>query len=661
MSTRTALIVDDHETNLYMLQSVLAGSGYEVATARDGRAALDRALASTPDIIISDILMPVMDGFTLCRLCHEDPRLKSVPFVFYTATYTDARDEELGLAAGADLFLVKPLEPDVFLERIKELLDRCGRGELGRQPAAPVDEVTYLKEYNEALIRKLEDKVAAVEEANRALAVKEFAIESATSAIMLTDLAGRVTYANQRAAALVGLPRAALPGATLQDLVGSSSRFEEAREAVESRGEWSGELTAADAAGQPHALRAEIHSVRDAEGRVRCRMAAFDDVTEQKRMVEEVQRSQRLASLSLFAAGIAHDFNNLLTAVFGNIDLARCALAAGHPAREHLDSARVAFERARDLTRRLLAFAKGTPPARRALDPVLLVRECCALALVGSSVRCEVTAAPDLWPVLGDANQLSQVFTNILVNARQAMPGGGIVRLGLVNFEWAAGAGTAEPSRHVRVTITDEGPGIPADVLPHIFDPLFTTKADGTGLGLATCYSILQAHGGWIEASSSPNGGAVFRILLPAAAGAADKAVAGEESAGVGRPAVSARVLVMDDEASLRELAARMLRQGGYQVTTAAHGQQVLELCASAERAGTPFDVAILDVTVPGAMGGRETLRCLRQHHPGVTTILSSGYSQETWTSADCHPAAVLPKPYQMHELLACVRAVASR
>ena len=650
---RKALVVDDHEENVYLLSAVLSANGYQVRTAGDGAEALALASADTPDLIVSDILMPVMDGFSFCRACRADEQLRSVPFVFYTATYTDPADEQLALDAGADLFLVKPLEPELFLERIGEVVHRWQTGGLRHRPAAAVDDVSYLKEYNAALVRKLEDKVADLEDANRALAIKEFAIESSPSGLLMADPEGRVTYANRAAADLLGRTAASLTGCTLEEVFPGTS-WGEAVLHIASSGRWSGELATEAGGADLRTFDVSVHSVSGGDGQLLCRMVALQDVTERRRMAEEVQRSQRVASLSLFAAGVAHDFNNLLTGVFGNIELAVHELPEDHPARTHLADAGAAFSRARDLTRRLLAFAKSSPPSRRPLAVVDLLRECCTLALAGSSVKFELRTSPCSRTVRGDANQLSRVFTNILVNARQAMNGSGRVVIDVAPKDVAAEDGP--PICYLCITVTDEGPGLSAEAMRHLFDPLFTTKPDGSGLGLATCYAIVEAHGGWLEADTAPERGASFRVFLPA-----ECATDAVEEPAVARPDVvplpRVRVIVMDDEPLVRNLAARMLTVAGCEVTTAADGAEVLTACEQAARDGRPFHAAVLDVTVPGAMGGLETLDRLQVEYSALPVILSSGYGHAAAVSGT-PPAAVLPKPYQMHELLACVRAV---
>ncbi len=324
----------------------------------------------------------------------------------------------------------------------------------------------------------------SLREVNRTLLIKEFAIESATSGMALADLDGRITYVNSALAAMFGgSPLACLgspidevwPGAAIGATLGAS-------------GGWRGEVTVPAPSGPARTLEGVANTVCGPAGEPLCRILSFQDVTDRKRMLAEVERSQRLSALSLFAGGVAHDFNNLLAGLFGNVELARAALPDGSPAAAHLDTASIAFERARDLTRRLLTFAIGRPPSRRHVAVSEFLDECCALSLSGSNTSWLIEAAEGgaLRDVLGDANQLSQVFTNVLVNARQAMPDGGRVVISVRNRDVAHGA---EPGlvggRYVEIAITDDGPGIPPDVLPRIFEPFYTTKPDGSGLGLA--------------------------------------------------------------------------------------------------------------------------------------------------------------------------------
>lgn len=512
----------------------------------------------------------------------------------------------------------------------------------------------------EALARQRTE--ADLGQANRALTIKEATIESATSAVALVDLDGRVTYANAAFAAMFGRAREALVGLTFDDLVGSQTAADIARGLTEG-GNWRGEATPKTDPEAKRELAGVADTVRDAAGEVLCRSLAFQDVTARKRMMAEVERGQRLAVLSLFAGGVAHDFNNLLAGLFGNVELARATLPAGSPAAAHLETAASAFERARDLTRRLLTFAIGSPPQRQPLPMRAFLNECCSLSLSGASCTWSVDtpAGDDTWQVFGDPNQLSQVFTNILVNARQAMTEGGHITVTARNRHVGPGDSDGTPvGRYVEVEVADEGPGIPADVLAHVFEPFFTTKPTGSGLGLAMAYSITQAHGGHISVTSRLGAGAAICLLLPAAV----EPLPARPEPGADAPAedtTHGRILFMDDERIVRDMAQRMLARGGYDVATARDGQDAIDQCLAAEAAGSPFDAVILDVTIQGGMGGREALRVLRQALPDLAIVLSSGYGEIGAGPADCRPTAVLPKPYQMHELLACARAVVSR
>jgi len=371
----------------------------------------------------------------------------------------------------------------------------------------------------------------------------------------------------------------------------------------------------------------------------------------------ELQRSSRLESLGVLAGGIAHDFNNLLTVIMGNITLARIDGGESSEGEHWLRDAEQGVVRARDLTLQLLTFAKGGDPVRKTAEMSELVREAAEFALHGAKVRCEYDFEKSLWPVEVDKGQIGRVVHNIIINAIQSMPEGGSIRIGLCNATVAAEAlGDLPAGRYLKLSIADTGAGIPPEHLSKIFDPYFTTKQQGTGLGLATVYSIVRKHLGRVEVQSRVGEGTVFSIWLPAA----------EKKAEVRPPSTSpipqggGRVLVMDDEEAIRRTCIALLRYMKLEVTAVPDGQAALREYAAARDAGRPYSLVILDLTVPGGMGGRAAMEQLRQMDPSVRAIVSSGYSSDPVVSQyrAYGFAAVVPKPYTLPELEKVVRAV---
>lgn len=386
--------------------------------------------------------------------------------------------------------------------------------------------------------------------------------------------------------------------------------------------------------------------IREASGRTAGVVLVFRDVTERQKLLENMQRTDKLDSLGVLAGGIAHDFNNMLASLFGYIELAR-QRTADPGARNSLDRALTAFHRAKDLTQQLLTFSRGGAPAVQPGRLDSLILETAAFILSGSNVLCRCDLPHDLWPCDFDAGQMTQVVSNLIINAQQAMPQGGTITITAAN-RLVDSEGVVPAGKYVEVLFTDKGPGIPADHIARIFDPFFSTRAGGSGLGLATCYSIIKKHHGLIDVKSTPEG-STFRILLPASRSEPRPAARDSVSA----PRGSGRVLVMDDEALLREASSALLSGMGYTVTTAASGEDALKLSEAADLRGEPFAAAILDLTVPGAMGGKEAAEILRQKSPAMLLFATSGYSEDP-VMAEPHAfgfAGSLQKPYRASEL----------
>jgi signal transduction histidine kinase/ActR/RegA family two-component response regulator len=392
---------------------------------------------------------------------------------------------------------------------------------------------------------------------------------------------------------------------------------------------------------------------QDLERRVQERTAELEEsaqrlraeIAHREKTEGELIKARKLESLGVLAGGIAHDFNNFLTVVQGNIEVAKAKLSAGQPSEAFLDQALLACQRAASLSSQLLTFAKGGSPVRRVASVARIVTDAVQLAGTGSPVSIRVSIAEDLWCAEVDPGQIGQVLHNILLNARQAMPSGGTIE---VRAENKAGSPTGEAPK-VRIQIRDHGRGIDPEVQSRIFDPYFTTKPGGSGLGLATAYAIVAKHGGQVSVESEVGKGTVFTIDLPASMESMDSETVAKASVHAG----NGRLLVMDDDDTLLVLFRAVLTQLGYQVETARDGAEAIAIYQAGKLEGPGFDAVLLDLTVTGGIGGLEAAAHLRQFDPGAKLIVSSGYSDAPVMSNFRHYGfnAVIPKPWTVPEI----------
>ena len=391
--------------------------------------------------------------------------------------------------------------------------------------------------------------------------------------------------------------------------------------------------------------------IRDRNGEIIGVVLVFRDNTEQRKVHEEIIKSSKLESLGVLAGGIAHEFNNILTTIMGNISLALTYPGTDQLLRERLVEAESVCLRAKDLTRKLLTFSKGGAPVKRTVSTARFLKDAACLSSKNSAVRCEFDLASDLWPVEIDEGQMGQVVHNLVCNAQEAMPEGGNLRIQAENFMLEK----AKPGLHlprgayVKIAINDAGIGIPGENLSKIFDPFFTTKAGASGLGLSSAYSIIKGHDGYTSVESSPGAGTSVYIYLPASAEEIETRRKIEIEPRMGR----GRVLVMDDEDTIRELCGTVMNYFGYEAALARDGAEAIELYKQAAAAGEPFDVVMLDIHVPGGMGGKETIKKLREIAPDVKAIVSSGYSDDPVMARfrEHGFSGFVAKPYDINDL----------
>jgi PAS domain S-box-containing protein len=394
--------------------------------------------------------------------------------------------------------------------------------------------------------------------------------------------------------------------------------------------------------------------IKDANGNITGMVLVFRDVTEQLRTEAELFKSKKLESVGVLAGGIAHDFNNILTGLFGNLQLAMVTLPREHESYTYIETASQALQRTALLTEQLLTFAKGGDPILETLDLRQIVHNTVTFNLSGSNVKAHINLPDDLWQVKADKGQISQVIANLAINSKQAMPNGGSLYIDAENIkDLKERADRRSSSEFVKLSLRDEGLGISAKYIERIFDPYFSTKQSGSGLGLSIVHSIITKHRGHISVDSTPDVGTTFTILLPAERYSHKPATATHLDMIETATSSSGHILVMDDEELVRDVSKNMLETFGFTVELAFDGREAVEKYISADESGNPFDIVIMDLTIPGGMGGKEAVNNLLAINSNAKVIVSSGYSTDPILAnyGDYGFKGRLVKPFQIKDL----------
>ena len=678
-----ALIVDDNTQNLYLLRALLQGNGFVVDEARNGAEAIVKARQNLPDVVVSDLLMPVVDGYTLLRHWRADERFRRVPFMVYTATYTDPRDEHLAMALGADLFLIKPTDPLLLVTHIREVLGRPPRTDLPPINGQALADPALLDEYNAILFSKLEKKAVELELANGQLleevaerkrtevALRESesrfraTFEQAAVGISHVSVEGRFLRVNDKFCEITGYSRNELLQLTFGDLAAPEDRpeSEAARRAMLTRAQrvLSSEKRYLRKNGQVFWASLVSTLLWDDAGEPRYFISVIADITDRKTLEEQLRQSQKLEAIGQLAGGIAHDFNNLLTIVSGYSDLILSLPEVVGPVREYTEAILQAGERATALTRQLLGFSRQAILQPRVLDLNQSVTDAGKLLrrLIGEHIVLTTVLAPDLDRVKVDPGHLDQVLMNLAVNARDAMSAGGNLTIETANVTLGEKQSAAPPGcragPHVMLAITDTGCGMTREVMARIFEPFYTTKdiGKGTGLGLAMVLGIVEQSEGCIHVYSEPGHGTTFKIYLPVVHSHLPATADPRSGAGVEG---TETILLVEDEEGVRHLAAMSLRKHGYRVLEAVDGEEALNLALT--QAET-IDLLLTDVVMPN-LGGPGLAQQVRTRFPRVRVLFMSGYTDDAVVRHGLLEASMsfIQKPYTPLALAQKVRHV---
>jgi len=624
------LLLEDHQGSRRNLQRLIERRGHEVIAYGSVEEAEEALAREKFPFLILDWMLPGKSGVELCHELRTQPGGDEM-YIWLITGRSDTKALEEALEAGANDYLIKPVDA----------------GRLNIRLSVAERQIKSLAERNEsrAALRDYARNMTGI-------------LENTTDGFLALDADWKFIYINPKAATLLDCSRNELLGENFWEkfpkVCGSLFETDYRKKMAEGAAL---EFEATDATGNRWF---EVHAYPSGQGI----SVFFRDINRRKTTEEERLKTSKLESLGTLAAGIAHDLNNILTVISGNIGLAQIGTSEG--ASNYLPSlskAGRAAEYAAHLSNQLLTFAKGSMPHKQIAVVGELLAQACEFALHGSNLRAEVDIPTNLCKAEVDVDQIKQVVNALILNARDAMPFGGMVRLTAENHEIKQDNGILLPPGHyIKVSVSDHGEGITPEVAVKMFDPYFTTKSLASGLGLSISQSVLKKHGGLLHLESSSADGSTFAFYLPAAAAKISRPETGgrERRFHFDRQ----RVLVMDDDASIRELISQLLGTLGYDVTTVPDGLEAIKTYERALRTGEKFQAVILDATVRGGMGGVAAIERLRDIDPEVTAIICSGYSDEAALSEFLAYGfrGALPKPFTRTELGDVLqRAIAAR
>ena len=693
------LIAEDEPVAALKLQVILEQAGYDVQRAGNGEEALALLDTFQPDMIISDVIMPGVDGYRLCRRVRTTEAYRGILVVLLTS-HTDPGDVLLGLSVGADNYIVKPYESKDLLECVRQMLStRAER--LHEEPADGVEVMyhgtpyiinanrlqvlnffinTYETQFrhqqdllsardqlamlSKNLEYKVQERTAELTEeiqerkkAEQRISEQAALLDLARDAIMVTAMSGNVVYWNKSAERLYGWSSGEAVGKCIHTLVmGGDPSVDAAARAAMSRNEgWSGEMVHCANGGTQITVQSSWTPVRDGSGAPKSVLMINTDISQKKLLEAELIRTQRMESIGMLAGGIAHDLNNVL----GPILLAMGILKEGAKDENALKMLTLVEESARrgaEMVKQVLMFGRGVEGAHILLQPRHLVREMRTIIEQSfpKGIVLRISTPKDLPCVMGDATQLHQALLNLCVNARDAMPQGGVLTVSVESVTLDAKSAACNPGTvpgvYVLLKVSDTGVGIPPEVRELVFEPFYTTKeiGGGTGLGLSTVLAIVRSHGGFVRVRSEVGKGTSFEVYLPAVI---DKSQEGTEpSVESLRRGHGETILVVDDEQIVREITKVTLEDNGYRVLTAKDGIEALEVYAKNTQS---IALVLTDVVMP-RLDGASTIRAMQQLNPDVKVIASSGLNTEEQRAGAkiLHGVPLLEKPFTADMLL---------
>lgn len=668
------LIVDDNAADRTLLRYNLEHHGCEVIEASDGAEGLHLASINQPDLIVSDALMPVMDGFQFLRVAKNDVTLSLIPFVFYSAIYTGREEVEFALSLGADAFIIKPTDPDEFWTELNRIINAKILQETQPTLATPIDdEHDYLQRYSNIVATKLEEKVKELETANtKILESEQFIkniVESVDEGIVVIDPNYRILSTNRAYLLFCKKPPDDILGKHCFECSHGSLQpcYEKGiycpvKETFETGSAATTSHTHFDNKGDSSLYEVRSFPMKNTLGEVTAVIKTTRDITEKTKLEDQLRQSQKMESIGTLAGGIAHDFNNILTAIMGYGEIALMGMAKDDPQRSNIEIMLQGADRAAHLTKDLLLFSRKQKSLRKTTDLNNIIRqvEKFLKKVIGEDITCTFILHDQPILINGDSHHLEQVLMNFATNARDAMPQGGSFTVTTeqiqLNKEFIAthayGKTTAS---YAVITVTDTGSGITKETQQRIFEPFFTTKevGKGTGLGMAVVYGIIHQHEGYITLDSEPGRGTTFKIYLPVVKSAVKK-----EPLITPNTAMSTgteTILLAEDDESVRKLQSHVLTQSGYTVIEAIDGEDAeRKFVENKDR----IQLLLFDFLLP-KMNGNEAYEKIRALKPGIKVLFVSGYEPDhiQQNIRGMSQSQIIHKPVSPSELLQKVRS----